>query len=107
MNERRNRMKKYMLLCKGPATPPGASHEKWPAWFNKAREKLVNIGSPMENGFVLHSDGSNDNSATNLNGYSIIQAKNINDVMSLVNDHPFLAIGNGEYSVEVFELPKA
>ena len=100
-------MKKYMLLYKGPATPPGASHEKWPAWFNKIGENLVDIGSPINNRFVLHSDGSKDDSATNFNGYSIIQAENINDVMSLVKDHPFLSLGNGEYSVEIFELPKA
>jgi len=107
MNERRNRMKKYMLLYKGPATPPGASHERWSAWFTKAGEKLVDVRSPMNNGVVLRSDGSKDDSPTNLNGYSIIQAENINDVMSLVKDHPVLSLGNGEYSIEVFELPKA
>ena|SRR6266540_4727468 len=97
-------MKKYMLLYRGPATPPGASHDKWPIWFNKVREKLVDRGSPMENGLALHSDGSNSDSATNFNGYSIIQAEDINGVISLVKEHPFLALGNGEYSVEVFEL---
>ena len=99
-------MKKYMLLYNGPATPSGASHKKWPAWFNKVGENLVDIGSPINNGFVLHSDGSKDNSATNFNGYSIIQAKNINAVKSLVKVHPFLSIGNGEYSVEIFELAR-
>jgi hypothetical protein len=107
MNERRKTMKKFMLLYKGPATPPGASHEKWPAWFNKVGDKLADIGSPMDNGLVLHSDGSTNGPVTNLNGYSIIQAENINDVISLVKDHPFLSLGNDEYSVEIFELPKA
>jgi hypothetical protein len=106
MNERRNIMKKYILIYKGPATPPGASHEKWPIWFNKIGEKLVEVGSPMEHGLVLHGDGSTSDSATNLNGYSMIQAKDINAVISLVKDHPFLSLGN-EYSVEIFELPKA
>jgi hypothetical protein len=105
-NERRNKMKKYMLLYKGPATPPGASHEKWPVWFNKIGENLVSIGSPINQGFVLHSDGSKDNSATNFNGYSIIQAKNINTVKNLVKDHPFLSLGTAEYSVEIFELAR-
>jgi len=100
-------MKKYILLYKGPATPPGASHDKWPAWLTKAGDRLVDIGSPMESGLVLHSDGSTRYSASDLNGYSIIQARNINDVISLVKDHPFLSLGNGEYSVEIFELPKA
>jgi hypothetical protein len=100
-------MKKFILLYKGPATPPGASHAKWPAWFNKAGENLVSIGSPMNNGLAIHSDGSKDDSITNLNGYSIIQAKNLKEVISLVKDHPFLSAGNGENSIEIFELPKA
>ena len=98
-------MKKYILLYKGPVTP-GASHAKWPAWFNKLGEHLVNMGSPMKKGFVLHNDGSKDNSATNLNGFSIIQAKDIKAVISLVKDHPFLSLGS-EYSVEIFEVPRA
>ncbi|MCI0550011.1 MAG: hypothetical protein L0287_03575 [Anaerolineae bacterium] len=99
-------MKKFILFYKGPAIPPGASHEKWPAWFNKLGDKLVDMGSPMENGLVLHSDGSTSNSATEFNGYSIIQAENINAVTNVVKDHPILSVGNGEYSVEIFELAR-
>ncbi|RPI93099.1 MAG: hypothetical protein EHM40_10945 [Chloroflexi bacterium] len=100
-------MKKFILFYKGPATPPGTSHDKWPAWFNKVGDQLVDMGSPMENGFVVHSNGSTSDAATNLNGYSIIQARNKNDVISLMKDHPFLSLGKGEYSIEIFEVPKA
>lgn len=99
-------MKKHMLLYKGPATPPTASHEKWPAWFNKIGDQLVSIGSPMDNGFVLHSDGTKNNDATNLNGYSIIQAPNIKAVKSLLKDHPYLAQDSDEFTLEIFELPR-
>jgi hypothetical protein len=99
-------MKKYMLLYRGPATPTNASHEKWPTWFNKLGDQLVSIGSPMENGFALHRDGSKADSATNLNGYSIIQAENINAVKKLVKDHPYLAQDSDDYSIEIFELPR-
>lgn len=61
----------------------------------------------MDNGLVLHSDGSNSDAATNLNGYSMIQAENINDVISLVKDHPFLSNGKAEYCIEIFTLPEA
>jgi hypothetical protein len=107
MNERRNTMKKFILFYKGPATPPTASHEKWPAWFNKVADKLVDRGSPMQNGIVLHEDGSTSDSTTDFNGYSVIQAENIDEVLNLAKDHPFLFLGHGEYSVEIFELPKA
>lgn len=99
-------MKKYILLYKGPATPPKASHEKWPAWFDKIGDQLVSIGSPMDNGFVLHGDGSKDDFATNLNGYSIIQARNINTVKSLLKDHPYLAQDSDEFTIEIFELAR-
>jgi hypothetical protein len=99
-------MKKYMLLYKGPATPPGASHEKWPAWFNKLGDKLVDMGSPMQHGHVLQNDGLATNPATNFNGYSIIQSRNIGAVISLLRDHPFLSSGSDAYSIEIFELPK-
>ena len=99
-------MKKFMLLYKGPPTPPDASHKGWPGWFDKLGDQLVSIGSPMDKGFVLHSDGSKGDSATNLNGYSIIQARNINAVKSLVKDHPYLAQGSDEFTVEIFELQR-
>ncbi len=98
-------MKKYMLLYKGPATPPNAPHEKWPAWFDKAGDQLISIGSPMANGFVLYRDGSQDSTATNLNGYSIVQARDMNAVRDLAKDHPYLAQGSDEFTVEIFELP--
>jgi hypothetical protein len=97
-------MEKFILLYKGPATPPGASHKEWPAWFNKVGDKLVDRGLPMKDGHVLHSDGSISDSATGLNGFSIIQAEDIHDVISLVKDHLFLSLGNGEYNIEIFNL---
>ena len=99
-------MKQFLLLYKGPPTPPDASHAEWPKWFSKVGNHLVDRGSPMENGRVLHKDGSTGDSATNLNGYSIIQAKNIDEVLRLIKDHPFLTLGTNEFTIEVFELPK-
>ncbi len=99
-------MKKFILFYKGPATPPGASHEKWPAWFRKAGEQLVDKGSPMKNGLVLHRDGSTSKTATSFNGYSIIQATNIEEALNLTREHPFLSLNSDEYAVEIFELPE-
>jgi len=31
----------------------------------------------------------------------------VNDVVSLVKDHSYLSLGNVEYSIDIFELPKA
>ena len=98
-------MKKFILFYKGPPTPPDASHEKWPIWFSQVGDRLVDRGSPMQNGLALHKDGSTSASATNFNGYSIIQAENIDEALPLIKDHPFLILGTDEFTVEVFELP--
>jgi hypothetical protein len=65
-------MTRLMLLYNGPATPPGASHEGWPEWFERARDALVDVGSPMANGFVVHSHGTTSETAASFNGYSIV-----------------------------------
>lgn len=98
-------MKKFILFYNGPPTPPDASHEKWPDWFNKVGDHLVDRGSPMKNGLVLHKDGSTSSLATNFNGYSILQADNIDEALRLLKDHPFLTLGTDEFTVEIFELP--
>jgi hypothetical protein len=97
-------MTSLILLYRGPATPPGASHEGWPEWFQRTGDKLVDKGSPMANGFVLHADGTTTTTATSLNGYSIIRADDRDQALELLRNHPFLAPGR-EYAIEVFEVP--
>ena len=94
---------KYMLFYKGPATPPGASHEGWKAWFSKLGDALVDQGAPMvPRGIVMHGDGSTTESSTSLNGYSVISANGRDDAMDLIKDHPYLRLGN-DYTIEVIE----
>jgi hypothetical protein len=98
-------MKRFLLLYNGPPTPPEASHEGWPEWFDRIGEALVDLGSPMANGVVVHGDGSTSEGATSLNGYTIVQAEDRTEALDLVQDHPLLALGS-EYVIEVFEVPK-
>ena len=97
-------MRKFMVLYVGPPTPPDASHEGWPAWFGKLGDRLVDRGSPLADGLALHADGSTGGAATQLNGYSVIQAEDVNEALGLVKDHPYLAQGRG-YSIEAYRLP--
>jgi len=98
-------VKRFLMLYSGPPAPPNPSHEGWPQWFGKIGDALVDIGSPTANGFVLDSDGSTREDATGLNGYSMVQARDRREVLDLLSDHPYLALG-GEHTIEVFELPK-
>jgi hypothetical protein len=97
-------MARFMVLYVGLPIPPDASHEGWPAWFDKLGDNLVDRGSPLANGLALHGDGSTGGAATRLNGYSIIEAADMDEALGLVRDHPYLAQGCG-YSIEAYLLP--
>lgn len=97
-------MKNFMLLYKGPTTPPDASHAGWPEWFQKVGNDLVSRGTPMFNGFSLSGEGVKGANTTSLNGYSVIRAGSEEDAVKLIEQHPYLALG-AEYSIEVYEVP--
>jgi hypothetical protein len=96
-------MTRFMLLYVGPPTPPDASHEGWSAWFQKLGDNLGDRGSPLGNGLALRGAGSPGPLAGCLNGYSIIQAGDMDEVRGLVKDHPYLSQGP-EYSIEAHVL---
>jgi hypothetical protein len=106
-----NGMKKFILLYNGPATDMVDMTEeqqkavmgKWAEWMEKVGSALVDIGQPMANGTSVVDDGS-AGTATPLNGYSIIQAEDMESAEALVVGHPFLSEGVGKFSVEVHEL---
>ena len=98
-------MKSFILLYNGPATPPDATHEGWPEWFQGLGDDLFDLGSPMANGFVVHPNGSTSETPTSLNGYSIVRAKDRDEVLAKLRSHPLLGDGS-PYTVEVFEVPR-
>jgi|RhiMetdeSRZDD1v2_1073273.scaffolds.fasta_scaffold1364851_2 hypothetical protein len=98
-------MKSFIVLYSGPTTPPDASHEGWPEWFEGLGHRLVDLGSPMLNGFVAHADATSSDAPAPLRGYSVIQAEDRDEVLRLLRDHPFL-VGGREHTIEVFEVPR-
>jgi hypothetical protein len=98
-------MKRFLLLYNGPPAPPGASHEGWPEWFRGLGDALVDVGSPMRNGVVVHGDGSTSDAPSPLVGYGLIQATDRDEALELLRDHPLLALGS-EYAIEMFEVPR-
>lgn len=105
-------MAEYMLLYKGDATEakdmdPAKSKEvmaKWGTWMGEVGDKMVNMGSPMnKRGASVVDDGS-EGSAELLNGYSIIKADSMEEAKKLSQNHPFLAEGKGNFSVEIYEI---
>src|SRR6266498_657728 len=95
---------KYIVLYRGPVTSPDASHEGWPEWFAQIGDALIDRGSPMANGHTVHTDGRTTDVATNLNGYSLIEADDFEAAGRLLKEHPFLRHGD-DYAIEIFEIP--
>jgi YCII-related domain len=98
-------MKRFLVIYNGPPAPPDATHEGWWEWFGGLGDALVEVGSPMIDGVVVHPDGSTSDGPTPLAGYCIVQAEDTSAAIELVRDHPLLAPGS-EYRIEIFEVPR-
>ncbi len=105
-------MTKFILLYNGPATPPEQMSKEqmekvgagWKTWMEKVGHALVDFGLPMApNGRSIVDDGSSG-TVPALNGYTILQAEDMDAAVKLVEDHPFLSDKTGKFSVDVYEL---
>jgi hypothetical protein len=75
--------------------------EPWLAWFNKIGGALVEGGAPLGNGMNFTAKASSK-SKSQVTGYSIVQADDMDAVKALVKDHPHFMLPNS--SIEVFEI---
>jgi len=105
-------MKKFMVIYHAPqsaademskASPEEMEKgmEPWMEWAKKCGDKLVDLGTPLGNGKKVEKGGSSTTDS-DVNGYSILQAENIDEAVSLLQDHPHLNWVEG-CSIEVFE----
>ena len=83
-------MKKFILFFRG-----GTGGEDWSPWINKTKEKGNFIeGAPLvKNGLIVKSNGSKVedfvfNIEENARAYMIMQAKDIDEVISLSKECP-------------------
>lgn len=95
---------KYLLLYKGPATPPGASHDGWPQWFSKTAEALVDAGSRLDGGDSFGPDGHQVPTELDLNGFSIVEASDLDELREVIASHPYLGL-SPDHTIEAFEAP--
>ena len=104
-------MAKFILLYKGPATPmeditPEASEQitqAWGAWMGKVGDALVDGGMPFAGRTAVAGDGSTT-SASDLNGYTIVEAPDIDVAKTLCDGNPFLSDGTAKFAIEIYEL---
>jgi hypothetical protein len=76
--------------------------EAWMQWAKDCGDKLVDLGSPLMNSQLLIPGGKSKNSNSDVVGYSIVQADNMEQAKGLLQNHPHLG-WNADCSIEVHE----
>lgn len=76
--------------------------ETWMEWAKKLGEKLVDFGMPLGFGQKMTKEGATSNQS-NINGFSILQAENMEEAKELLKDHPHLSWVEGS-EIEVYEF---
>ena len=99
-------MKKFVAIYNAPAEAmakmatatdeeKAAGMKPWMAWKDALGEKLVDMGNPFMPGQRLTSGGEANASGTEITGYSIVQASDLDEAKSLFRNHPHLGWTDG------------
>ena len=105
-------MKKFIVIYRAPQSAIEAMEnsspdemkkgmEPWMEWAKKCGDALVDLGTPLGNGMKITKEGAMS-SESDVSGYSVLQAENIEEATKLLLGHPHVMWAEG-CSVEVFE----
>jgi len=75
--------------------------EPWLAWQKKNGKAIVDMGNPVGKGSCFDKKGSSK-SKSEVTGYAIIQAKDMNGVKAVLAEHPHFMLPKA--SIEVLEI---
>lgn len=78
-----------------------AGMDEWISWAHNLGDNMIDMGSPLGNAVKINSEGDTQ-SQSDINGYSIIEADNIEQAKLLCKDYPHSCWGEECY-IEVFE----
>ena len=105
-------MSKYLVLYKSPIsagekmnsmTPEEKQAEmgKWMQWAESCGESLTDMGAPLGLRKEVSADGASDSSSA-VNGYSMLEADDMDSALALMEGHPHLSFTEGS-TIEVLE----
>ncbi len=102
-------MKKYLVLYSGGLTPTSttpqereASMKVWEKWFAGLGKSVVDMGAPLAGSKTLSGAGARDgNGGIAPNGYSIVQANDLEAAAKLLKVCPIISEGG---KLHVFEV---
>ena len=75
--------------------------EPWVAWYKKFGNAIVDMGAPLGKGTYLDKKGISKGQ-TQVTGYSIVQANDMEAVKAMLTDHPHLMMPKA--SIEALEI---
>jgi hypothetical protein len=75
--------------------------EPWLAWYKKCGKAIVDQGAPLGKGACIDKKGT-AKGQTQVTGYTIIQANDMDAAKAMVTDHPHLMMPKA--SIEVLEI---
>lgn len=104
-------MGKFMLVYRGDATPPGQMTAEqsaevmaqWGVWMEKNSAGIVDAGTPFGSSTSVGGDGA-EQAPANLNGYTIVEAADLDEARTFCDRHPFLHGTGADFAVDIFEL---
>ena len=107
-------MKKFIVMYHAPITaleqmqnnsPEEAQKgmELWMQWAAKCGDHLVDLGTPLDGGVKLTTDGGSEKSHRQVCGYSVLQAESMEQAKALLQGHPHLAGWDASCEIEVHE----
>lgn len=105
-------MPNFMYIYHAPPPPPDTpepSHEEmqevmghWMAWSEQVGDGMVDFGTPLGAGKRVTSDGAQD-SSSDVTGYTIIEAEDMDAALALARVHPHLNMPGG-CEIELYEV---
>ena len=103
-------MAKYLFVYHGGGMPESEEEgqkamEAWGSWFGAMGGDVVDGGNPVGPSTTINSDGSvaQDGGANPATGYSVVEAKDLDDAIAKAKGCPILASGGSVELAETFD----
>ena len=99
-------MPQYLMTDRGPngCTPTAESTPLWRAWFDGTGKKLVELGKPVRDAMRV---GNCPSDTTELGGFSIIEAEDLDAALAVAKSCPHLHWDGGVELGLVVPVPPA
>lgn len=96
-------MPQFLMTYRGPKgyTPTTETTPLWRAWFDSMGDQLVDLGQPARGATAV---GNCSSETTELDGYSIIEAENLDSARAMARGCPHLRWNGGVEVAAVVDL---